>query len=70
LRPFVKCPKCWRRAKVDFGDEDHSDIREVRIGHTVVHGISQFGTGIVLLIAGLVLVDLALLRQVLPKLGI
>ncbi len=58
-----------RRARVDFGDEDFSDMREVQGCRAVLHGISQVGIGLGLLIAGLALAALALFQQVLPGLG-
>jgi len=59
-----------RRARVDFGDEDFTDIREVRGCRAVMRGISQVGIGLGLLIAGLALAALALFQQVLPRLGL
>jgi hypothetical protein len=59
-----------RRAKVYYGDEDFTDIREVSGCRAVMHGIGQVGIGLGFLLAGLVLTALALSQQILPWLGI
>jgi hypothetical protein len=58
-----------RRAKVDYGDEDFTDIREVSGFRAVMHGIGQVGIGLGFLLAGLVLAALAISQQILPWLG-
>lgn len=58
-----------RRASVDFGDEDYSDIREVRGCRAVIHGIGQSFFGLIFLGIGLTLMALLVFQQLLPWLG-